>query len=521
MHTNYIQLPPDSTGKKLLVGRVILLTVNDSSGIKRGDIITTSVTNNVLRCSASVVVGGAHMIHAMYVAEAQEAAVEVQSGEHLLVGGVDKATITTTPYYEYFNYSANVSADNPYHGQLVDNRGQAYTRFAEGSPSMDAFGNLRIGEAYCVGSYDYAHGDSADLFQDLNTAGGSVTHNPSTSDTSLAVTNTLNASVSRTTVRYHHYQPGVSNLIVQTLVHGDAGKANHRRRWGYFDPSYGMYWELDGTTLYACIRSDTLGTTFKIAQADWNKDTMDGVGISGQDLDITKANFYFIDFAWLGVGEVRFGILGPNGERNICHIFQNPNTHVSAYMHAGCAPLRWEVENYGVSLPGSGSEMRSICSAVYSQSRVDYTFWRYADIKNMTGVTLTDATPKPILSMRVRFGSHVGLYPESVNVLVEGGSVALSVVDDGTLTGGTWTNSGAMGEGNVGATAISGGAEFYSIWVDAGAHHIELAEYYELNDEGYHRLPDGSDSYVFTLVATKLTGTSVTVKGELTYKELR
>jgi hypothetical protein len=177
------------------------------------------------------------------------------------------------------------------------------------------------------------------------------------------------------------------------------------------------------------------------------------------------------------------------------------------------------MENYGVV--GSSSEMRAICSAVYSQSRVDYTFWRFADIKNTTGVTLSDATPKPILSMRVRAGDHIGLYPEAINVHVEGGSVELTIVDDATLTGGSWSNAGTVAEKNTTATAVSGGEEFYSNWVAAGTHHIELADYYELNDEGYHRFPDDTGSYVFTLVATRLSGTSVTVKANLNYRELR
>jgi hypothetical protein len=437
---------------------------------------------------------------------------------HALQHTVDATPVQVQAYHLVDHEDAGL-------GQKVDVRGQAYVRFAEGSPSMDAFGNLRIGEATALGTYDYAHGDSADLFQDLTVTGGSVTHNPASADTTLAVTSANNASISRTTVRYHHYQPGVSNLIIQTLVHGDVGKVGNRRRWGYFDANDGLFWELDGTTLYCVIRSSVSGSVVdtRVAQSVWNVDQLDGIGdpnnISNMNLDITKANFYFIDYAWLGVGEVRFGVLGPGGERNVCHVFQNPNANIRAYMRSGCMPLRWENTNSGS--PVSGSEMRIICSAVYAQSKIEYTYWRFSDISNTTGVTLTDATPTPILSMRVRPGQHVGVYPEAINALVTGGDISLSIVDDGVLTGGTWVNAGSVAEKNIGATAITGGDEFYAHWVSAGTHHIELAEYYETNDEGYHRLPDDSDSYVFTLVATKLSGTSVNVKASLNYRELR
>ena len=112
---------------------------------------------------------------------------------------------------------------------------------------------------------------------------------------------------------------------------------------------------------------------------------------------MTKANLYFIDYAWLGVGEVRFGVLGPSGERNVCHIFQNPNINNDVYMQSGCMPLRWENTNTGS--PVGGSTLKSICSAVYSQSRVDYPYWRFCDIERATPVTVT--TDTPVLSMRV------------------------------------------------------------------------------------------------------------------------
>jgi hypothetical protein len=236
------------------------------------------------------------------------------------------------------------------------------------------------------------------------------------------------------------------------------------------------------------------------------------------NLDITKANLYFIDYAWLGVGEVRFGVLGPNGERNVCHIFQNPNLNTDVYMQSGCMPLRWENESTGSS---SGTTLKSICSAVYSQSRIDYTYWRFCDIERATPVSVV--TDTPILSMRVKSGEHIGLYPESINVIVSGGNAKLTIVDDTTLTGATWAiTGGGVAEGDIAATAISGGEKFKTFYVPAGVTNIELTPFYEVNDEGYHRFPDDSDSYTFTLVGTKLDGGgAVTIGATLNYKELR
>ncbi len=408
-------------------------------------------------------------------------------------------------------------------GQKVDVRGQAYMRFAEGSPSMDAFGNLRTGEAYALGTYDYSHGDSADLFKDTTANGATITHVPAKSCTEMVTTSATGSKVTRTTTRYHHYQPGVSNLIIETMAMS-AGVVGNRRRWGYFDANDGLFWELDGETMYCVIRSSVTGSVVdtRVAQAVWNTDQLDGLGDPNNNsamlLNVTKANLYFIDYAWLGVGEVRFGVLGGNGERNVCHIFQNPNINPDVYMQSGCMPLRWENENTGS--PGVGTTLKSICSAVYAQSRIDYTFWRFSDIERSTPVTVT--TDTPLLSMRVAAGNHIGVYPESLNIFVAGGNVKLMIVDDAVLTGATWgIAGGGVAEGDIGATALTGGERFKTFYVPAGVSNIDLAPFFEANDEGYHRFPDNTGSYTFTLVATKLDGTTVTVGATLGYRELR
>jgi hypothetical protein len=409
---------------------------------------------------------------------------------------------------------------NPEHAQRVDVRGQAMVRFAEGSPTIDAFNNLRVGEGTILGGYEFSNGDMADLFQDVTTGSGAVTYVPAASHTVHAVGALAGDSVKRTTNRYHYYQPGVSQLVLMTLAHGDAGKVGNVRRWGYYDDSDGVFFELNGTTLNVVLRSSVTGSVveIRVPQSQWNGDRLDGTGMSGMTVDLTKANFWGLDLAWLGVGVVRMGVWAPDGSRWVAHVFENPNNRIGAYMRRGSLPLRYE--NFNTAGTAGTSEMKQICSAVYSQARTDYTFWRFSDIERLTPVAVTTRTP--ILSLRVKPGSRVGIYPEALNMLVQGGSVKFDIVDDATLTGATWTVvGGGDAQGDVAATTADGGSNFYSFYAAEGVAHKDLAEYYELNDEGYHRLADDSDSYTFTLVATKLTGTTVTVAATLGYKELR
>jgi len=416
-------------------------------------------------------------------------------------------------------------ADNSSHILKVDEQGQASVRFGEGSPTMDAFGQLRIANSSILGGYEYTNGDMADLFTDELNGTGAITYVPTASETVLSVGSLVGASAVRTSNRYHYYQPGVGNLVIQTLAHGDTGKTGNIRRWGYFDESNGIFWELDGTTLSVVIRSSTSGTVTeeRIQQSSWNTDKLDGSGLSLMDIDVSMANFYFLDFAWLGVGEVRMGVLSEDGSRRVCHVFKNPNNKLHPYMASGSMPVRYE--NFNTTGTGGTSEMRLICTAVYAESGTNYTYWRFSDIE-AENVAVGDVTV-PVLSMKPKLEyngktNRVGLYPCCVTLFVTGGSVQMSVVDDAVLTGDAWNiDCEETATGDTTATAMSGGSLFFKQFLDAGSHIIDLTTKYETNDEGYHVLADGSDAYTFTLGAKKMTGTDVRVWAVLSYRELR
>jgi len=405
--------------------------------------------------------------------------------------------------------------------QRVDQRGQAYTRFAEGSPTMDAFGNLRVANASILAGYEFTNDSMEDLFQKELVGTGSVTHEPTSSSTVFSVGTASGAKAQMTSNRYHYYQPGVGNLILLTIALGDSGKENNIRRWGYYDDDDGIFFELNGPDWNIVRRSSVTGSIVeeRVGSMDWNGDSLGDTGIAGFMPDPTKANFYWLDFAWLGVGEIRAGMLNPKGERITLHIFKNPNAHTLPYMRTGSLPVRFENVNIGTT--ASTSEMRSICAAVYSESATNYTFWRFSDIERQPPVAVT--TDTPILSMRVKAGSRVGIYPECMCVCVTGGPVKMTIIDDAELVGATWDIDGeGFAEGDIAATAITTGSRFKSFYINPGCTNLNIDSVYETNDEGYHRLADDSASYTFTLVATKLNpGDTVTVGAALSYKELR
>ena len=347
MAEHNLRFPPDSTGKR--VAHAAYLDVDFTTGI-HPFVVADRVVGNISGVTGTVMAkSGTIASGAVYILLDPESVVATVVGENLTVSGVTYATVTTTGIPYYVQAVVQSGANNPRYGQHIDIRGQSYVRFAEGSPSMDAFGNLRTSAANILGGYEYSAIDQSGLFTDNITTGGLVTFMPQESQTVLSCTSGTGSSAIRTTNRYHFYQPGVGNLIITTLSHGDTGKANNVRRWGYFDAFNGLFWQLTGSTLQVVIRSNTSGTVVDtvVNQTAWNGDRVDGEGISAMNLDITKSNFYWIDYAWLGVGVARFGILSADGSRWVCHTFQNPNTNVGPYMATGTLPVRYENFNVG------------------------------------------------------------------------------------------------------------------------------------------------------------------------------
>jgi hypothetical protein len=77
-------------------------------------------------------------------------------------------------------------------------------------------------------------------------------------------------------------------------------------------------------------------------QDAWNLDACDGTGPSEFNLDLTKMQMMYIDYAWYGAGAIRFGFKDQNGEIIYCHRIPNSNRNTEAYMRSGNMCARYE-----------------------------------------------------------------------------------------------------------------------------------------------------------------------------------
>ena len=315
------------------------------------------------------------------------------------------------------------------------------------------------------------------LWSTSNTAGTTYAHSVNEGLVLLNLPTTANAEIIRESTKVCSYQPGKSLFILNTFVPA-APKDNLRQRIGYFGAQNGIYYELEGSTAYFVERSYTTGALVETrkSQAEWNVNTL-------ASLDKSKAQIFWIDIEWLGLGTVRCGFI-IDGKIIHCHSFHHANLIESTYITTASLPLRYEIKNTGTT--ASNSTLKQVCSTVISEGGYELRGLQQAiGIPINTPRTLgTAGTFYPVISLRLkaspdRLDAIVILTALSV-MPISTGNFNWQVRASGTTTGGTWTSAGVDSavEYNISAgTTYSGGRILASGFFNAtnqGASQVDI-----------------------------------------------
>jgi len=102
-----------------------------------------------------------------------------------------------------------------------------------------------------------------------------------------------------------------------------------------------------GTTDNYIVASKTVET--RIPQSQFNLDKLDGTGPSGFNIDLSRMQMWFIDYAWYGAGVVRWGVRGTDGKIIYCHSLPNNNTNSEAFLRSGNLAGRYETSTIPMS----------------------------------------------------------------------------------------------------------------------------------------------------------------------------
>ena len=411
----------------------------------------------------------------------------------------------------------------------VDTDGAAKVTFAEGPPGMDAFGNLRVSQSQHMASYTHLAGDLSDLFYTGLTGAGSTYFD--TDNVSMSLRNTTEAgSIIHATNHYHHYQPGTGMLILITGRLSDTGVTNNIRKWGYYDFDDGLFFQLSGTTRAVVIRKAGVDTV--VTSVDWNGDKIDGTGLSGMVFDETKVNFYWIDFAWLGSGNVRFGVLGEDGQRIVCHTVRNPNKNTGPYINSPDLPICFENINTGTTVTQPSLEF--LCAAVYSEAIISPVYKRISDLE-IENIVIS-APDTVILGLRgnIFYPQKVDhslpsteyflseTYLQNLNLYITA-PIYLELFKECTTSGVTWDVYGRSSlVGGRGGVLVPADEYELTGWVlGSGMHTIDTEELFDQTGLGIHtNFNNGQPEWC--VIASPLTDEVPVIKMlSVTYKELR
>jgi len=325
-----------------------------------------------------------------------------------------------------------------------------------GAAATDAFGRLRVSNPYTLFDGGLRYFDNTYKWDQVDT--GSVSSSFLPNESSILMNATGEGSAIRQTKQVFSYQPGKSLLVLLTFVM-NTPTTGVTQRAGYFGTQNGIYFEVAGTTKNLVIRKYTSGsvddTTEKFPQNLWNGDKLDGTGASGITLDVTKAQIFWTDIEWLGVGSVRCGFV-INGQFIVCHTFHHANLLNTVYMTSATLPLRYELIS-----TGPAASMRAICSTVMSEGGYSNRSFTRAIGTALTGKNLSNTVYRPLVCLRMKSTALDSIVvPTAFDVYgLQQAAFAYRIILNPTLTGDSWVSAGTDStvEYDISATALSGG----------------------------------------------------------------
>lgn len=332
--------------------------------------------------------------------------------------------------------------------------------------AVDAFGRARMSTPLTLFDSSHRYADNG-LWATANSAAGNstVTFSPNEGLVTLNVTTANGANVVRETNKVFSYQPGKSLLTLNTFVMSPA-KANLTQRVGYYGANNGIYLEQAGNTISFVERSIVTGNVVetRVTQANWNKDNLLGAvagSPSQKTLDLTKAQIFWSDIEWLGLGTVRCGFV-IDGQLIHCHSFHHANYITSTYIQTASLPLRYEIINTGTT--ASNSTLKQVCSTVISEGGYELRGRQQSVATDILAPKsmVTKGVYYPLISIRLKQDRLDAIaILSALSFLGTGNGINYNwrLVAGGTLTTTGWTSAGTDSsvEYTLDGSTLSGG----------------------------------------------------------------
>lgn len=263
--------------------------------------------------------------------------------------------------------------------------------------NMDAFGRLRVSNPYTLFEFNSILGKTTYSITEEKSVGATSIADTNNSFVEMSVDQT-GEYVIRQSREYIMYQPGKSKLVYLTgVLYTNPNTLNNvTTKIGCFDDTMGIYIQMSNGDISVVKDNNTVTT---VTRSNW-VDSLDGTGPSGVTVDFSKAQIFMFDFEWLGVGQVRCGIVIA-GRLYYYYTFTHANQLVAPYIQMAKLPVRYEIRSTG----GSNS-MRMICGTVISEGGISpigktFTYGNYTS----GGIGISGNNPTtvvPLFGLRLR-----------------------------------------------------------------------------------------------------------------------
>ena len=309
----------------------------------------------------------------------------------------------------------------------------------------DVLGRLKVAIHQNIYDADFEYGTQPLRWEILTAGSATVAHQPGQGGVRMRVTTASGDVAIRQSRPYMRYQPG-KTMFMATACQLGIPQTNNVSRVGFFDDANGAFFEQADATavnpsgMAVIVRSDASGTVTdtRFTYDQWNGD----MKVIGQ-IDFTRIQMFWVEYAWYGAGATRFGFW-IDGEPVIAHQVGWGNYvspagvgQTQPWSRTGNLPVRYEQRNtgaisvqndlfhYGVSVivEGGSDDQRGF---TYS-----YGMAPAAPVRSTGGAV----TRWPVLSIRPRAMGTIEYTQASTGSSVLGTTGSTT----GTVTGGSTT----------------------------------------------------------------------------------
>lgn len=209
------------------------------------------------------------------------------------------------------------------------------------------FDELIVSEKTPIVELTPAYGLSI-LRDSVTTIGDGTVTNDATEFNLSNTTNGIDSAILESVLR-GRYEPGFAGeagigVRIPMLPIG-----NQIGRWGFFDDQNGAFFGVDSTNVFVAIRRGGSDTTFP--QSSWNVDRLDGTGLSGATLNLSKGNIFQIVFTWYGYGVIEFRVVIPNPStlaQEVITVHRFSPTGQTSFIDPNL-PIRAQIDNNGTA----------------------------------------------------------------------------------------------------------------------------------------------------------------------------